>query len=48
MVISNMLNLGCCDNLPVTDNTCISQQLKDSQQLQSEQIPPLSALFVLN
>lgn len=33
--------------LPVTDDSCISQQFKDPQQLQPEKIPPLSALLVL-
>ena len=35
------------NELPVTDNSCISQQFKDPQQLQSEKIPPLSTFLVL-
>lgn len=33
--------------LPVTDDSCVSQQFKDPQQLQPEKIPPLSAFLVL-
>lgn len=33
--------------LPVTDDSCVSQQFKDPKQLQPEKISPLSALLVL-